>query len=136
MLGHLLISADQGHSFRCNANRFAVKVNLSSNSVRLVSLVILLKLRCILTCPKCDSEELSFVPAEIRLYRNRPRTLSHPPILPQPDVLICHDCGYSEFRVPEAWLRAGWLRPSPHAEKTPSVAAIMSSAAVALATAS
>jgi hypothetical protein len=84
-------------------------------------------------CPKCDSDELSYVPAEIRLYRNRPRTLSHPPILPQPDVLICHNCGYSEFRVPDSWLKAGWLRPSPHAEKIPSVAAIISSDAAAFA---
>jgi hypothetical protein len=89
-----------------------------------------------MSCPKCESEDLSFVPAEIRLYRNRPRTLSHPPILPQPDVLICHECGYSEFIVPESWLRAGWLRKSPHSDKTPSVAAIMSSNAAALAAAS
>lgn len=89
-----------------------------------------------MTCPKCESDDLSFVPAEIRLYRNRPRTLSHPPILPQPDVLICHDCGYCEFHVPESWLNAGWLRKSEHAEKIPSVAAIISSNAAALAAAS
>jgi hypothetical protein len=48
-------------------------------------------------------------------------------------VLICHDCGYSEFRIPESWLAKGWLRKSEHADKVPSVAAIMSSNAVALA---
>jgi hypothetical protein len=61
-------------------------------------------------CPKCQSSSVSVLPAEIRLYRNRQRTLSHPPMLPQPDVRLCVDCGWSEFSVPESWLSAGWLR--------------------------
>lgn len=63
-------------------------------------------------CPKCESESLVNVPAEIRLYRNRPRTLSHPPMNPPPDILVCLDCGWSEFSIPRSWLAAGWLRPS------------------------
>lgn len=63
-----------------------------------------------MVCPKCQSSSLSEVPAEIRLYRNRPRTLSHPPLSPYPDVLICLDCGFAEFSVPQAWLSAGWIR--------------------------
>ena len=63
-------------------------------------------------CPKCQSSSVSVMPAEIRLYRNRQRTLSHPPMLPQPDVRMCVDCGWSEFSVPESWLSAGWLRGS------------------------
>ena len=63
-----------------------------------------------MVCPKCKSGALSIVPAEIRLYRNAPRTLSHPPMSPQPDVQICLDCGFSEFLVPEKWLSAGWLQ--------------------------
>jgi len=31
-------------------------------------------------------------------------------MLPQPDVRLCVDCGWSEFSVPESWLSAGWLR--------------------------
>ena len=62
-------------------------------------------------CPKCQSSSVSIVPAEIRLYRNGPRTLSHPPMNPSPDVHICIDCGWSEFFIPRAWLSAGWLRP-------------------------
>ena len=64
-----------------------------------------------MVCPKCKSGALSTVPAEIRLYRNAPRTMSHPPMSPQPDVQICLDCGFSEFVVPEKWLSAGWLQP-------------------------
>jgi len=62
-------------------------------------------------CPKCQSASLSVVPAEIRLYRNCHRTLSHPPMTPAPDILVCLDCGWSEFSIPRSWLSAGWLRP-------------------------
>ena len=62
-------------------------------------------------CPKCQSTSLFIVPAEIRLYRNCHRTLSHPPMTPSPDVRVCLDCGWSEFSIPRSWLSAGWLRP-------------------------
>ncbi len=64
-----------------------------------------------MVCPKCESASLSIVPAEIRLYRNSPRTLSHPPLTPSPDIRVCLDCGWSEFSIPRSWLSAGWLRP-------------------------
>jgi hypothetical protein len=63
-----------------------------------------------MVCPKCKSGALSTVPAEIRLYRNAPRTMSHPPMSPQPDIQICLECGNAEFLVPEKWLSAGWLQ--------------------------
>ena len=63
-------------------------------------------------CPKCQSSSVSIIPAEIRLYRNGPRTLSHPPMTPSPDVRVCLDCGWSEFSIPRSWLSAGWLRPA------------------------
>ena len=61
-------------------------------------------------CPKCHSDAVETIPAEIRLYRNSPRTLSLPPMTPSPDVSVCLDCGCSEFLVPNAWLAAGWLK--------------------------
>ena len=48
-----------------------------------------------MACPKCLSDSVSVVPAEIRLYRNGPRTLSHPPMTPYPDIHVCLDCGWS-----------------------------------------
>ena len=72
-------------------------------------------------CPKCQSAALSLVPAEIRLYRNSPRTLSHPPMTPSPDIRVCLDCGWSEFVIPRAWMSAGWLRslrPQPAVTET------------------
>ena len=53
-----------------------------------------------MVCPKCKSGALSTVPAEIRLYRNAPRTMSHPPMSPQPDIQVCLDCGNAEFLDP------------------------------------
>jgi hypothetical protein len=67
-------------------------------------------------CPKCQSGSLTLIPAEVRLYRNSGRSLSHPPMTPSPDVRVCLDCGWSEFSIPGAWLSAGWLkslRPAP-----------------------
>ncbi len=63
-----------------------------------------------MVCPKCQSDAISLIPAEVRLYRNSPRTLSHPPMTPSPDIRVCLDCGWSEFVIPRAWLSAGWLR--------------------------
>jgi hypothetical protein len=71
-----------------------------------------------MVCPKCQSSAVSVIPAEIRLYRNAPRTMSHPPMTPSPDVHVCVECGWSEFSIPRSWLSAGWLRslrPAPPA---------------------
>jgi len=69
-------------------------------------------------CPKCQSSSVAQIPAEIRLYRNGPRTMSHPPMTPSPDVRACLDCGWSEFAIPRSWLAAGWL----HAQRPQAVA--------------
>lgn len=68
-----------------------------------------------MVCLKCQSTALTLIPAEVRLYRNSLRTLGHPPMTPSPDILVCLDCGWSEFSIPHSWLSAGWLgslRPS------------------------
>jgi len=79
-----------------------------------------------MVCPKCQSGSVSIVPAEIRLYRNRPRTMSHPPVSPSPDVRVCLDCGWSEFSIPRTWLSAGWLQ-SLRAPAPPEIRAIEAS---------
>lgn len=86
-----------------------------------------------MTCPKCQSNSVSIVPAEIRLYRNIPRTLSHPPMTPSPDVRICLDCGWSEFSVPSSWLSAGWLH-SARTALAPNGTAIATSIVAAVST--
>ena len=76
-----------------------------------------------MVCSKCQSISLLVIPAEIRLYRNGPRTLSHPPLTPSPDVRVCMDCGFAEFTIPESWLAAGWLRQNAAARGTPIIVA-------------
>ena len=88
-------------------------------------------------CPKCQSSSIFVVPAEIRLYRNCHRTLSHPPMTPSPDVRVCLDCGWSEFSIPRSWLAAGWLRPmraqsTPASSSVPSVSSLGPAKAAAL----
>jgi hypothetical protein len=85
-----------------------------------------------MNCPKCQSASLTVIPAEIRLYRNCHRTLSHPPMTPSPDVLVCLDCGWSEFSIPRSWLSAGWLR-SMRPQPAPTTESIASANVIALA---
>jgi len=84
-----------------------------------------------MNCPKCQSASLSLIPAEIRLYRNSHRTLSHPPLTPSPDIQVCLDCGWSEFLIPRSWLAAGWLR-SMRPQSAPAPAPIVATNVAAL----
>ena len=64
------------------------------------------------------------IPAEIRLYRNAPRTLSHPPLTPSPDIEVCVDCGWSQFSIPPRWLKCGWLESARPAKEEAPVAVV------------
>ena len=72
-----------------------------------------------MACSHCNSNSNLTIPAEIRLYLDRPRTLSHPPMNPNPDVRICTECGWAEFSAPASWLAAGWIRPAHQVQPDP-----------------
>lgn len=61
-------------------------------------------------CMKCNSEAMTAFPADVRLYLNHSRTRSAAPLSPAPEIVVCLDCGFSQFTIAPAWLSAGWLR--------------------------
>lgn len=63
-----------------------------------------------MACRHCYSESMATFPSEVRLYLNRTRTISSPPLVPAPEIVVCLDCGFSEFVIAPGWLAAGWLR--------------------------
>jgi hypothetical protein len=63
-----------------------------------------------MVCPTCKSASITTIPAEIRLYKNAPRTISHPPFSRNPDVQVCLECGWSGFSIPTKWV-SDWLQP-------------------------
>lgn len=77
-----------------------------------------------MACSHCQSNSVLTIPAEIRLYRDAPRMLSHPPMNPSPDVRICTECGWAEFPVPASWLAAGWIKPARQERRVPVLAAV------------
>ena len=48
---------------------------------------------------KCSSENQKLFPADVKLYFDSGRSAAAPTFFP--DVLVCLDCGVSEFRIPE-----------------------------------
>ena len=61
-------------------------------------------------CKHCQSTNTLVLPAEVRVYLNVARSVSVPPISPAPDIMMCLECGWSEFKVSAQWLAARWLR--------------------------
>lgn len=50
---------------------------------------------------KCGSENQKLIPADVKLYFDSGRSAAAPAFFP--DVLVCLDCGLSEFRIPGGW---------------------------------
>jgi hypothetical protein len=50
---------------------------------------------------KCGSENQKLFPADVKLYFDQARTEAPPVFFP--DILVCLDCGLSEFRIPGGW---------------------------------
>lgn len=53
-------------------------------------------------CASCVS--VAEFPAEINIHFSGPNTLDKPSILVFPKLLVCLDCGFSQFDLPESEL--------------------------------
>jgi hypothetical protein len=54
-----------------------------------------------MSCPACASEEQVDFSAEMIIHFSGLKNLNKPGVWLFPKVLICSDCGYSRFSVPE-----------------------------------
>jgi hypothetical protein len=57
-------------------------------------------------CKSCKSERQSKFNAEMNLHFPGYNNLDKPTVWVFPEVVVCLECGFAEFRVPEAELRA------------------------------
>jgi len=57
-----------------------------------------------MTCRSCDSEEQTQFDAEIMIHFSGLRNLDKPGVLVFPKLVICLNCGVSQFILPEGEL--------------------------------
>jgi hypothetical protein len=60
-----------------------------------------LREECVMSCRVCASENQSSVPTEIAIHLPG---LSTPHVFLFPQVVVCLDCGFTEFSIPETEL--------------------------------
>jgi hypothetical protein len=56
-------------------------------------------------CRSCASENQTELGAEINIHFSRPKNLDIPAVLVFPTLLVCLDCGFTEFTLEETELR-------------------------------
>jgi hypothetical protein len=61
--------------------------------------------KALMACESCGSENQTELGAEINLHFRRLQNLDKPSVLVFPKLLVCLDCGFSRFTLPEAELR-------------------------------
>jgi predicted nucleic-acid-binding Zn-ribbon protein len=56
-------------------------------------------------CKSCGSENLGRFPSEIAIHLSGLKNISEPHVWVFPELLVCLNCGFAEFAVPETDLR-------------------------------
>jgi hypothetical protein len=59
----------------------------------------------LMTCNSCNSENQRRFNSEINVHLPGLKNLDRPPVFVFPKLLICLDCGFTEFAIPETALR-------------------------------
>jgi hypothetical protein len=58
--------------------------------------------RCLMFCRSCSSERVAEFGTEMLIHLSGTENLGMPGVLIFPKVLVCLDCGFSEFTIPES----------------------------------
>jgi hypothetical protein len=58
-----------------------------------------------MSCTCCQSKNQNTFPCEINIHFPRPNKLTKPSVWAFPEIVICLDCGFAEFRIEERELR-------------------------------
>ena len=58
-----------------------------------------------MSCRSCQSDNLGKFSGEINIHFPGPKGLDKPTVWVFPKLLVCLDCGFVEFLIPEAELR-------------------------------
>jgi hypothetical protein len=58
-----------------------------------------------MNCLVCESSNQAEFPTEIAIHFAGPTDLNTPHVFISPKALVCLDCGFSQFAVPETELR-------------------------------
>lgn len=58
-----------------------------------------------MTCKSCSSENQRWFSSEIIVHFAGLKNLDTPPVFVFPKLLVCLDCGFTEFAIPEAEVR-------------------------------
>jgi hypothetical protein len=58
----------------------------------------------LMACKSCSSEHLQKLSSEMILHFSGLKRLDQPPIFATPEIVVCIDCGFAEFAIPETVL--------------------------------
>jgi hypothetical protein len=53
-----------------------------------------------MSCPSCNSDKQREFTAEINIHVNGIQNIDHPGVLFFPELLLCLNCGFSQFTTP------------------------------------
>jgi hypothetical protein len=71
-----------------------------------------------MNCKLCASENQRKYSSEINVHFPGLRNLDKPPVFVFPKLLVCMDCGFTEFAIPETELRLLGKDAAAHGSKT------------------
>ena len=58
-----------------------------------------------MSCKMCHSKNLSTFPSEVSIHFPGFANVTKPPVWSFPELVVCLDCGFTEFRIEAAELR-------------------------------